>query len=173
MKTTSITVQHNYRTSNDDPYARTTIIHNIDLEEGETKQEATVRAIKEMDEIFRLTYPYMEEHLNFYVVRQLKEQFPIITQDKINTTLRHEDGSYTSIVNKSVNLGTSEKINKGTIEWKYPVATEETILKEMGSYKLGASAFKTVYALQVKDNPKLKKAFDEKLKELESKKQSV
>lgn len=142
-KTTSITVNRNYRVSNDDQYARTTLVHNIDLIDGETKEAETLRAIKELDAIFRIAYPYMEEHLNFYVVRQVNGKPEMkfhnvpIDENKFGVFMPTE---------------TEPPEKKGTIEDQIQACT--TIM-ELETFKFVAPM-----------NPKLKEKYESKLIEL-------
>jgi hypothetical protein len=46
------------------------------------------------------------------------------------------------------------------------IATEEDIIKEMQSYKIGLNAFVAVYSDMVKGNTKLEEAYNKKLNEL-------
>lgn len=49
---------------------------------------------------------------------------------------------------------------------KPSVASEDDVIKEMGTFKLGANIFIAVYGEQVKGNPKLEEAYNKKLAEL-------
>jgi hypothetical protein len=184
MITTSITVNKNYRTSNDDQYARTTLIHNIELEEGETKSDATLRAIKEMDEIFTIAYPHVAPHLNFHIVRQYNTA-PISDLNEIErlTGQRFTNSNGNRPIDSKIPLAdatnkwlqeisepTTEKTNNTTIEekpvYKYPTATAETVKKEMENYKLSSKIFTAVYGEQVKGNAELEKVYADKLQQL-------
>ncbi len=46
------------------------------------------------------------------------------------------------------------------------IASEDDVLKEMQSYKLGSKAFIAVYGEMIKGNPKLEEAYNNKLNEL-------
>lgn len=51
-------------------------------------------------------------------------------------------------------------------KYTYPVATDDDVIKEMQTYKLGVNAFISVYSEMVKGNPKLEEAYQLKLKQL-------
>lgn len=71
MKTISFNVERNYRISNDDQYMKARFSQEVVPDENETTEDAALRAIKQMDNIFRIAYPHVAEHLNFHVERQL------------------------------------------------------------------------------------------------------
>lgn len=50
--------------------------------------------------------------------------------------------------------------------WYYPVATDDDVVKEIQSYKLGINAFVAVYGDMVKGNSKLEEAYKNKISEL-------
>jgi len=52
-------------------------------------------------------------------------------------------------------------------KYTYPVATDDDVVKEIHSYKLGVNAFIAVYSKMVKGNPKLEEAYNKKLIELQ------
>jgi hypothetical protein len=158
MITTSITVNKNYRTSNDDQYARTTLIHNIELEEGETKLDATLIAIKEMDEIFTMAYPHVAPHLNFHVVRQTEKPYIHEAFPK----------GYVHIEPMKDILGRpTEKTNNPTIK-EQPIDVD-ALEEEMKAFKKSAALFHALYS-QYKNIPGLENTFKTKLEELKNKK---
>jgi hypothetical protein len=69
--TKSFSVERNYRISNDDPYLKARFSQEVIPDENETTEDAALRAIKQLDNIFRIAYPYVAEHLNFHVERQV------------------------------------------------------------------------------------------------------
>jgi hypothetical protein len=154
MITTSITVNKNYRTSNDDQYARTTLIHNIELEEGETKLDATLRAIKELDEIFTIAYPHVAPHLNFHIVRQTNSDYKPIEY------MLPELKQYQSTIH-------TEKTNNPTIK-EQPIDVD-ALEEEMKAFKKSAALFHALYS-QHKNIPGLENTFKTKLEELKNKK---
>lgn len=177
MKTISISVSKNYRTSNDDQYARTTFVHNIDLEEGETKQDATLRAIKELDEIFCIAYPYVYPYLNFHVVKQarvnhndektnfdeviqISQPVHIVSQPQDKFTHKWETINGNPIV--------TEKENKPTIE--EPIDKDFNLINEMKNCKT-AKELKTFCLLTI--TPEEKEFYKNKLDLLKSKLQTT
>ncbi len=167
MVTKSITIERNYRVSNDDPYARTRLVHNIDLEEGETKQDATIRGIKELDEIFCIAYPHVAPHLNFHVVRQIdKEERNLIEVGKIrqqDIEDRLKDFDNRSYQNHTVLPTPPEKIEqKPTEETNIPkIGTVERTIHEIQH----CTTFTQLkeFELMASMNKKVKGYYDEKM----------
>lgn len=147
MKPISITVERNYRIDNTDQYMKARLSQTVEPEEGETTEQCTIAAIQQMDSIFRLAYPHVDEFLNFpNSIRQLR--LPANHPDTFDKETHYVKDEYNP--SKS----------------GYSVADVETVKKEIQKYKLGAAPFKAVYGEMVKGNEELQKVFDDKLEEL-------
>jgi hypothetical protein len=138
--TKEFNVERNYRIDNSDPYMKARFNQTVIPDEGETIEDAALRAISQLDNIFRMAYPHVAEHLNFHIVKQVKE----------NGYKMPEMEAMKSLVDS---LPTKvEKINKGTIE--------EQITNSKNAHEL--ISFKMIAAM----NPKLKAIYDKRLSEL-------
>ena len=161
MKTTCITVERNYRIDNSDQYMKARFTHSVEPEENETAKEAGLRAIKELDEIFCIAYPHVEPYLNFHVVRQVNYSKDIqhenitnwkFTETRVPIEIKESVHQFDNITHSQ------EPTPKQTIEEQIQACT--SISGEGGLYS---------WLLLANSNKKLKKLYEEKLKQLQEK----
>lgn len=153
MKTTAFTAERNYRIDNTDQYMKARLSHTVEPEEGETSMEVGVRAHKELNDIFRVVYPYVDEHLNFPVIIQRNEKLW-----KEHVTKPEFERHYNIKIPIEPPNHSDKELNKGSLEDQINACTKiegETGLK---SFEMLASM-----------NAKLKKVYDNKLIELQNK----
>jgi hypothetical protein len=139
MRTTTLTVERNYRIDNTDQYMKARLNLTVEIEEGETAQQVGLAAIKQLDEIFCIAYPFVEPSLNFHIERQVTK-----------TTYVGDVYPQTNYSDKEL-----EKINKGTIEEQIMACSTEQELKS--------------FDLLARMNPKLSGVYDHRLKDLTQK----
>jgi hypothetical protein len=175
MKTISITVERNFHIMNDDRFIMEKISMTKELE-GDDDAMACVNDIRlDIEDNFKAAYPHLRTYLNFDEVTQVKY------------TKQSENVTSWEIVNPSETNGKhvvsnpqfydkplpQEKINKGTIEeqkeWKYPVATVETIKKEIQNFNKSIALFQAIYSPQCTGNSELETVYTFKLNELKEK----
>jgi hypothetical protein len=143
--TKEFNVERNYRIDNSDPYMKARFNQTVIPDEGETIEDAALRAISQLDNIFRMAYPHVAEHLNFHIVKQVKE----------NGYKMPEMEAMKSLVDS---LPTKvEKINKGTIE------------EQIQAFNGTVEELKREWYYIAMMNKKATTAYNEKLSELESK----
>jgi hypothetical protein len=185
MKAKEIRVIRNFRTHNEDVYLKETRERLVELQDDEDANEVENRVVQEMIDNFKKQYPNLMISINFdQVIQRDKEREKDLKDIELQTGQRFVNGTpsngfdsnkrrtdFDDEFNPSKQasiISTANKMFGESSDYKYPVATVETIIKEMQSYSLGASAFKRVYELQCKNNAELKKVFEEKLKELQT-----
>ncbi len=173
MTTKSICVERNYRISNDDIYMKARLSQDVVPDENESMETATLRAIQQLDNVFRIAYPHVAEHINFHKTIQVNPEYAhLLKQDLQNIEVKTGQrftNAETVLQNTAHNqfiqtLNPTEKIQKGTIEEQIEACTEIEGKEDyqLESFKLFAST-----------NKKYKEVYNKKLSELMGKKSKL
>lgn len=160
MKFKEITVERNFRISNDDPYLKERITATVQLDDTDNEQMAMNMARQQLIKNFKLAYPNVYTYLNFDEVNSngtIPNQHYIDAHGKSNQefieTVLHEDGNFSS-----------------TLKDKEYIPPKQTLEEQIQSCTSidgddGLYSWLTI----AKSNKKLMEVYNKKLEELQRK----